>query len=234
MSEIEFDEVAANTARRFDGAGFMDRVVASCRGSGNPAALAWLGDGLRLDELTNVLDLGAGLGGAAAWLAHRYRCTIVALEPAEGAASGCRSLFGLPVVRAGASAVPFRSGSFDVALVLGVASVVAQPRRLFSEAARVADRLGCLEYVASGTRVVNAGGSTFPARRALRRWLQEAGWHISFDTPLHMSAPGPWSDDDAPGAVDVHVDPVAEASEAEVVAAIRAGVIEPHVYIAGK
>lgn len=232
MSAVEFDEVAADTAKRIASAEFMDRVVAACRGSGNPAALAWLGDGLELEATTRVIDLGAGLGGPAAWMRRRYGCEVVGLEPAPGASSGCRELFDLPVVRGEASSVPFRCDAFDVALLLGVSSVVASPRLVFLEAHRIASRLGCLEYVSCSTTAVLAGGSRFPTRRAMRTALRDAGWHVLFNAPLRMSAPGPWSADT--NAQPKHLPTDADESEAEVVAAIRSGAIEPHLYIGGR
>jgi sarcosine/dimethylglycine N-methyltransferase len=70
-----------------------------------------------------VLDLCAGLGGPARFVATRRGCHVVALELHEGRAAGAARLtrrVGLDtvvnVIRADARALPFANGSFDACI----------------------------------------------------------------------------------------------------------------------
>ena len=171
-----------------------DRYAAACRGSANPVALAWLAESLVLGQASAVLDLGAGLGGPAAWLQARYGCRVVALEPAPCAAVAAKALFGLAVVRAHAGAVPLRSGAFDSALLLGVLSVVRDGPGVLDEAARLASTLGILDYCATGPCTVEAGGSHFLPAAALLATLTDAGWSVDQTSTVPVDPPQRWSD----------------------------------------
>lgn len=231
VSEAEFDEQATAIAEQVRGAEFDERVAAACRGSGNPAALAWLAEGLALGPGTDVVDLGAGLGGPAAWLGRRFGCAVLAAEPAGGAVRSARDLFGLTCVRSSADASPFRGGAFDVGLLLGVVSVVDDPLRTLAEARRVARRLGVLEYCAAGADTVHAGGSRFPGVDVLGDLLDAAGWMVDQSTVLTIDPPQRWVDAAEAAAVGVEVDE-ASASEREVGEAIERGDLVPHLFIA--
>ena len=230
MSEAEFDEAASAIAAELDGVDIDRRVAAACRGSGNPAALAWLAEGLGLRAEMRAIDLGAGLGGPASWLSRRYGCAVVALEPAAGAAAGAAALFELTVVRGGAGAVPFRDDSFDVALLLGVVSVVDDAAAALHEAPGVGTRLGLLDYCASGSGVVRAGGSEFRPSAALEAGVEAAGWDVVQAVDLTVPPPVSW--DEAADALETDIGDEARASEAEVAAAIEAGRIAPRLLIA--
>jgi sarcosine/dimethylglycine N-methyltransferase len=72
---------------------------------------------------SRVLDLCAGLGGPARFLASRRGCRVVALELNAGRAAGARRLSRLTglgalvtVVRADAAALPFRARRFDACI----------------------------------------------------------------------------------------------------------------------
>jgi len=69
--EAEFDTVAAWTAEVAADLGPEYFVPAACRGSGKPAALDWLLAGLRAGARDLLADVGAGLGGPAAYAADR-------------------------------------------------------------------------------------------------------------------------------------------------------------------
>ncbi|MGD9705810.1 MAG: class I SAM-dependent methyltransferase [Acidimicrobiia bacterium] len=232
MSEAEFDRTAASIAAELDGAALDQRVAAACRGSGNPAALAWLAEGLGLNEHSRAIDLGAGLGGPAAWISRRYGCTVIALEPAGGAATGADALFDLCVVRGEAAHAPFRDDSFEVALLLGVISVVDDAAAVLREARRVGARLGLLDYCSTNTAPVRAGGSEFRSSAALEAIVESAGWVVEQAVDLTLPAPASW--DEAADAIDPDIDAEASASEAEVVAAIEAGIIAPRMLIAAR
>ena len=76
-----------------------------------------------ITERSRVLDLCAGLGGPARFVASRRHCRVVALELNAGRATGARRLSGLVglgrqirVVRADATTLPFAAGVFDACL----------------------------------------------------------------------------------------------------------------------
>lgn len=72
----------------------------------------------RLPDLFNsgeaVLDLGAGYGAVANYLAHERRCRVVGLDVSEFACGIMRKKLGLSAVRADATTMlPFKDGAFD-------------------------------------------------------------------------------------------------------------------------
>ncbi len=232
MSEDEFDQVARDAADLLQGEDVDTRIAAACRGSGNPAALAWLAAGLDLDRSTSVVDLGSGLGGPAAWIARRHACRrVIAVEPAEGAAHGSARLFDVPVVRGAADRAPLRAAQFDAALLLGVLSVVPQPPEALAEAGRVAARIGIMDYCSTTGAAVDAGGSTFPTLQQLVGWIRAGGLAVARQTDVRSDPPEGWKE--AAATVDraTEAHPEARASEREVTDAIDAGAISPHLLV---
>ena len=109
---------------------------------------------------SHVLDVCAGLGGPARFLASRRGCRVLALELNAGRAAGAarlNRLVGLDrqvhVVRGDATALPFRDGSFDACM--------SQEAFL-----HIADKLAAL---ASCHRVLVSGG-----RLAFTDWIAHA------------------------------------------------------------
>lgn len=144
---------------------------------------------------------------------------------------GAARLFPTPVVRATADSVPLRSGGFDVALVLGVLSVVAAPVTVAAEAARVARRVGVLEYCSTGAAPRTLGGSHFPTPDGLDAWLVAGGLAVVQRVAQPVPAPAGWQW--AGAAHDPGPDhPGAEAAEREVVEAIERGDLVPHLVLA--
>ena len=188
MGDQEFDGHAAAAARRIRSLAPDERIAAACRGSANPAALAWLAEGLRLDRTTRVVDLGAGLGGPAAWFEARYGCTVVGIEPAGRAAGAARSIFDVPMIVATADAAPFAADTFDAVLLLGVMSVIEDGRTVLAEARRLAPGLGLIDYCSTGGSPVEAGGSTFPTLDGLRD-LIDRDWHVDQLASVDVPAP---------------------------------------------
>ena len=227
MSDTEFGQQAASIAAQIPELAPEDRIAAACRGSGNPVALTWLAENLRLNASATVLDLGAGLGGPATWIRTRYQCTVIAVEPAPQAASAASSLFALPVVVAAADAAPFVDDSFDAALLLGVVSVMSEPRGALREAARLARSLGLLEYCSTGADTVRAGGSTFLTPQALCDSV-ESMFRIDEFAAVSIDTPYRWAE-----ALDaVHVTSVPD--EREVARAIDGGRIAPFMLVASR
>lgn len=103
-----------------------------------PLALEPVVNALDLGRGRRALDVGAGLGGVARWLADRTGAEVIALEPAGAAAAGARHLFpDLVTVRASATSLPFALGRFDAVTLLGVVSLVADLPTLIAEVGRV-------------------------------------------------------------------------------------------------
>ena len=225
MSDREFEGHAGSIAMRIPDLARTDQIAAACRGSGNPVALAWLAENLRLAPATSVVDLGCGLGGPAAWLTERYQCSVVGVDPAVQSARAAHSIFGLATVIAPADATPFAAETFDAALLLGVVSVVADPSTVLTEASRVAPQLGLLDYCATGGRAVSVGGSTFPTVTELRN-LVASSWRVVQVADVAVPAPATWQ----VANDEVHVE--VEPDESAVIAAIEQGLIAPVMLVA--
>ena len=135
------------------------------------ARLAGLGPG------TRVLDVCAGLGGPARFLASRRGCQVVALELNPGRAVGAARLTALVglshqvrVVRADAVRMPFGPGRFDACVsqeallhIEDKAAVLREMHRLLAPGGRVA----FTDWVA---RPALGDGE----RRRLREWMAAA------------------------------------------------------------
>lgn len=226
MSTDEFERGAGETVEQVAELPAGERFAAAARGSANPAALAWLAEGLRLDAAASVLDIGTGMGGPAGWLTERYGCRVVGVEPAHAAARAAATLFDVPVAQGGAVALPVRTDAFDAALLLGVLSVVDDPEATLVEARRVARSLAVLEWCAQGADDVSAGGSRFPTETSLLALLDAAGWTVQQSSALQLDAPHVW--ESAAEAVEAPPDP----DEQEVVAAIERGELAPFLAVA--
>jgi ubiquinone/menaquinone biosynthesis C-methylase UbiE len=148
--EAEFDTVAEWTARVAVDLGPEYHVPAGCRGSGSPAALDWLIDQMGLSHGASLLDCGAGVGGPAAYAVRSRSVRPVLAEPEAGACRAARRLFGFPVVRADASALPVADSSFDAAWSLGVLCTTPDQRGLLAELRRIVrpeGRIGLLTFI---------------------------------------------------------------------------------------
>ena len=223
MTDAEYDIEAAAVTDRIMSMPANSRVAAACRGSANPAALAWLSEALDIGPDVRVGDFGAGIGGPAAWLARHWRCDVVAVDPAPGSVRGARALFEVPVVQAAAQHLPFRLDAFDVGLLLGVISVVEEPGAVLREVGRVASRLGVLDYCSSRSVAVHAGGSTFPTPDALIGMCQAHGWSVSDGLTIDVLAPPLWT----AAAETAQRGVVVPEAEREVIAAIESGALTP-------
>lgn len=114
-----------------------------------------------IDRASRVLDICAGLGGPARFLASRRGCRVVGVELSASRAAGMARLGRLvglaarvAVVRGDAAALPFADGCFD--------ACVSQEALL-----HIADKSGVL---AEARRVLTAGG-----RLAFSDWVAHPG-----------------------------------------------------------
>jgi SAM-dependent methyltransferase len=184
----EFDTVASWTAEVAVDLGAEFYVAAGCRGSGSPLALSWLVTNLGLTATDRMLDVGAGVGGPAAYARDEVGTRPVLAEPEAGACRAAARLFGLQVIRADAQALPFATGAFDVAWSLGVlcttddhAAVLAEMHRVLTPGAR----LGLLLFTATTAHLPDQpDGNNFPRSDEVPALLDAAGFRITAAEPI--------------------------------------------------
>jgi ubiquinone/menaquinone biosynthesis C-methylase UbiE len=199
-SDAEFDAYARWTAEAVRALGPACAIPAGCRGSGSPAVLAWLAEALQIRPEQRFLDVGAGVGGAAAWLAEHYSARVTCLEPMTGAVNACRSLFGLSAGVATAHALPIATGTVPDLWALGVLSTSSDHPALLSELRRVlkpGGGAGILVYAALELADDSfASGENFQAKASLPQLLADARLELveSCDATDLMAAPASWSD----------------------------------------
>ncbi len=178
----EFDTVPGWAAEAVDLLGHEHAEPAGCRGSGSPAALAWLGDRMGLSAGTRLLDCGAGVGGPGAWARRTYGADVTLTEPMYGACEAARAMFGLPCVQSAGQQLPFDDDQFDSAWCLGVLSTTRAKARLLREVSRVlrpGGSLGLLVLVQQARGLSEQpAGNTFPRPVQLPRLLAEADLEI--------------------------------------------------------
>jgi SAM-dependent methyltransferase len=195
----EFDTVAEWTAEAALALGPDHFVPAGCRGSAQPAGFDWLLDRMALTPGDALLDVGAGVGGPAAYAARERSVRPLLVEPALGACRAAAQLFDLPVVCADAAALPLPDASFGALWSLGVLCTTEDHVAVLRESTRVlrpGGRAGLLVFVA---RVAHPDGEPegnhFPTHPALRSALSAAGLHVLAETEQDALAPLPdsWS-----------------------------------------
>jgi SAM-dependent methyltransferase len=205
----EFDTVAEWTAEAARALGREHYVPAGCRGSGGPAALDWFLNGLAVSGGSTLLDVGAGVGGPAGYALAERGVRPVLAEPEGGACRAARSLFGLPVLRADAAALPVHSGAFDVAWCLGVLCTTPDHRAVLDELRRVVapgGRIGLLVYTATTELTEQPEGNNFPTPSELNRMIHEAGLQPIASTTLETLPDEPEDWQRRVDAVDAEVE----------------------------
>jgi SAM-dependent methyltransferase len=201
--EAEFNTVAEWTARVAADLGAEYYIPAACRGSGQPAILDWLVERLEPRPGEVMIDVGAGMGGPAAYATRRTGVQPVLAEPEPGACRAAGRLFGAPVIQADATALPFGDRSADLAWCLGVlctAPSSAAQRAMLGELRRVirpGGRVGLLVYLATVAALDDPPqGNHFPSTDQLHGLLSQAGLAVlevaSF--PDVAQPPPDWAD----------------------------------------
>jgi SAM-dependent methyltransferase len=193
----EFDDVAGWTADAVRQLGDRYAIPAACRGSASPTALAWLAEACELSAGMRLLDVGAGVGGPAAWAAERFSVTPILLEPMPAACRAAATLFGLPVVSADGRSIPLRTASVDVTWCLGVLCTVEDKAGLLSELHRVlvpGGSLGLLVVVAQGKQQLRMpDGNHFPGQEELDGLLDDVGFDVVEQIDRPAEVPRSWS-----------------------------------------
>ena len=109
--EDEFGTMAAWTHEAVVGLGPEHAMPAACRGSGRPSGLEWLLTRLGPAAGSPLLDVGAGLGGPAAFAREQTDVRPVCVDPMGQASAAAAALFRLPALVGEAARLPFASGS---------------------------------------------------------------------------------------------------------------------------
>jgi ubiquinone/menaquinone biosynthesis C-methylase UbiE len=111
---------------------------------GGRAATVEFADQLGLRPGMALLDIGSGIGGPARYFAHHRKCRVTGIDLTDeyvrvaDALSRRAGLGGsLEFVQGSALALPFPSGSFDVAYMLHVGMNIADKATLFGQVKRV-------------------------------------------------------------------------------------------------
>jgi SAM-dependent methyltransferase len=150
-----------------------------------------------------MLDVGAGVGGPAAYAAAETGVRPVLAEPEPGACRAAARLFGFPVVQADAARLPFPAGSADLAWCLGVLCTATGPDAQLAmllqmrRVVRPGGRVGLLVYLAvTGKLDHPPQGNHFPTSTDLHSLLRRADLDVlavadSQDMP---EPPGAWQD----------------------------------------
>jgi SAM-dependent methyltransferase len=205
----EFGTMADWTREAVGRLGDEHAMPAACRGSGRPSGLDWLLTRLETTPDDSLLDVGAGLGGPAAFAREQSGVRPVCLDPMEQACAAAASLFRLPALVGEGSRLPFASGSFGWAWSLGTLCTTDEKEAWMTELRRVmrpAGRLGLLVLVATGESFRVPWGNAFPSRAELSELLGRTGFTVVDET---------WSDHLA------DADDTWQRREDEVEAAIR-------------
>jgi SAM-dependent methyltransferase len=196
----EFDLMAAWTAQAVLDLGPEHAIPAGCRGSGSPDELTWLGEVCGLSPGTLLLDVGAGVGGPAAFAAENFGVRPLLVEPMPRACRAAAELFAHPVLVAGGDRLPLADSTADAVWCLGVLCTTEAKAQVLAEIHRVlrpGGSLGLLVLVADEPRPAGApAGNTFPSRPDVAELLSGNGFRLGEQrwTTEFGKAPDVWAE----------------------------------------
>ena len=178
-----------------------DLIAAVSPGPAYPAVLRTLASAFQPSASADstLVDLGAGMGGASAWLAARTGAHVIAVEPAPGSREAARQLFPELDVREGTaqrSGLP--DGCADMVVALGVTSLLGNLGDLIDEALRVARPDGLIGiadmFLAEGLRE-SSGVNTLRSVEFVVAALSDRGLDIEVIGCADDAMPDPsWAD----------------------------------------
>jgi SAM-dependent methyltransferase len=245
--EAEFDTVAEWTAQVALDLGQSYRIPAACRGSGQPAALDWLLAGLAPRPGERLIDVGAGVGGPAAYGADRAGVRPILVEPEPGACRAARRLFGFPTFRGDATRLPLADQAVRLAWCLGVLCTTSGPAaqlavlRELRRVVRPGGRVGLLVFLAAAGQLDDPPeGNHFPSVAGLDDLLGQASLTVLDRAVAHdlPSPPSPWREclDAVEAELDRRHGPnpawrTAEEQSAKIGRLLRQGQLTSHVLL---
>ncbi|MBN9099375.1 MAG: class I SAM-dependent methyltransferase [Pseudonocardia sp.] len=193
----EFDVSARWTAEAVAQLGPDHALPAACRGSASPAALRWLTADLEPGSL--LVDVGAGMGGPAAFAARETRAHPLLFDPMPGACRAAAELFELPTLVASAERLPLRTAAADAAWCIGVLCTIDDKPAALQELRRILPTsapLGMLVFVRRGEIDDGPAGNTFPTDTELDRLVRDARFTVTADVDLTDLdvAPADWQE----------------------------------------
>lgn len=206
--EAEFDVLASWTRDAVRALGPDHAIPAACRGTASPAALAWLGEACELAEGDRLLDVGAGVGGPAAYAAERFGVRPVLVEPMIGACRAAQSLFGHPVLAGSGDRLPLATHSVDATWCLGVLDTTEAKSALLAELHRVTRPgrpVGLFALVANRPVADPPEGNSFPGPDELTALLDRAALEVVQRVPAAELSATPLSWQRRIEAIEEHI-----------------------------
>lgn len=179
-----FDEPALWRASAARDLGYrdLDLAAAVAPGAGFPAVLSALAAHLGVQRGHLVVDVGAGLGGASAWVAALTGAQVVAVEPADGSRRAAKSLFPQLLVEDGrADELPVADGVADAVTAIGVCSLLAELDGFLDEATRVlrpGGRIGIADLFLVDGSTWEIGPNTFRSLPEVAAALVRRGFGV--------------------------------------------------------
>lgn len=194
----EFDTVPGWTVEAVAALGESYAVPGACRGSGTPSVLQWLLDGLGPAPGEPLLDVGAGMGGPAAFARAARGVRPLVVDPSPAACDAARRLFSLDAARAVGERLPLPDSTFRSVWCLGTVCTTPHHGLLVGELARVlrpGGRVGLLVLVrGEGASFAPPAGNHFPTRTGLEELLAVSGLGMlaSRESRTLADAPQAW------------------------------------------
>lgn len=179
--QAEFGTLARWTHDALRGLDVEAAIPAGCRGSGRPSALDWLLERMAVRAGTALLDLGAGVGGPAAYARSQVGVQPVCADPMREASAAAADLFQVPTIVADGAELPFAPRSFNAAWSLGTLCTTDEKARWLSELHRVlvpSAPLGLLVVVSTDESFRVPWGNAFPSAEELSTLLLAAGFRV--------------------------------------------------------
>lgn len=179
--QAEFGTFARWTHDALRGLDADAAIPAGCRGSGRPSGLDWLLQRMAVPTGTALLDLGAGVGGPAAYARSRVGVQPVCVDPMPEAVAAAADVFGLPAIVGDGAELPFAPSSFAAGWSLGTLCTTDEKLPWLSELHRVmvpGAPLGLLVVTSTGESFHVPWGNAFPSGEELSSLLAAAGFTI--------------------------------------------------------